>query len=253
MPEESPSQGPGAIPTAPGILFVSSKSLNPSALKPTEFADWYENSHIPEIQSTGGFSNTQRYESLSFTKTHRDKDLPTVPDNQDFPYDFLTTYNMPDLQFRDSEAYKSLSSKARPDDQTLVEKIFKQAEFQSRFCEQMSIDWPNEGAPPTPYLVTLTSSSAESAAKLATEITKYSGCERTRKYQIHEGSILNAQQRTYIPEKSQLFLFECGNLGAVTKAGEMVKDARDVHVGFWALRRAYDGAETTPSVWKPSI
>jgi hypothetical protein len=240
------------MPTTPGVLFVTSKSVNPSVLDPVDFTKWYENSHIPEIQSTGGFSNTQRYESLTFTKDHRDKSLSSVPENKNFAYDFLTTYNMPDLHFRDSEEYKSLSKKARPDNQMLVEKIFKQAEFNSRFCEQQSVDWPAEGGPDPPYLVTLTSSSIPSAAKVAQEITKFSGCQRTRKYQIHEGSVLSKQERTYIPEKSELFLFDFGDLEPVKKVVKMVESADDVQVGFWALRRSYDGAETTPAPWKPS-
>lgn len=252
MADDFPTQGPGSMPTAPGMLFVASKSINTSVLDPLDFNKWYEESHIPGIQATGGFSSTQRYESLDFTKANRKKDLGDVPENKNFPYDSLTTYNMPDLHFRDTEEYKSLSKKARPDDQTLVEKVFKQAEFQSRFCSQSSIDWPNEGGPDTPYLVTLTSSSAKAAADIAAEITKYSGCERTRKYQIHEGSILSAQQRTYIPEKSDLYLFECGALEPVLKAAKMIEGAGDVQAGFWALKRSYDGSERTPSGWKPS-
>ena len=252
MAEDVPSQGPGSMPTTPGMLFVSSKSINTSVLDPLDFNKWYEDTHIPSIQATGGFSSTQRYESLGFTKANRDKSLGSVVENKNWPYDSLTTYNMPDLHFRDSEEYKSLSKKARPDDKTLVEKLFKQAEFQSRFCSQESIDWPNEGAPPTPYLVTLTSSSAKSAADLAAEITKFSGCERTRKYRIHEGSVLSAQERTYLPEKSDLFLFEFGALEPLNKAAKMVEGASDVQAGFWALKRSYDGAERTPAPWKPS-
>lgn len=252
MEEDIPSAGPGSMPTTPGMLFVGSKSINPSVLDPLDFNKWYEDTHIPGIQATGGFSSTQRYESLSFMKAHRGKDVPNAPENKNFPYDSLTTYNMPDLHFRDSEEYKSLSKKARPDDKTLVEKLFKQAEFQSRFCSQESIDWPNEGGPPTPYLVTLTSSSAKSAADLASDITKFSGCERTRKYQVHEGSVLSAQERTYFPEKSELYLFEFGTLEPVGKAAKMVEGASDVQVGFWALKRSYDGAERTPAEWKPS-
>ena len=240
------------MPTAPGMLFVSSKSINPSVLDPLDFNKWYEDTHIPSIQATGGFSSTQRYESLDFTKGNRNKGLGSVPENKNFPYDSMTTYNMPDLHFRDTEEYKSLSKKARPDDQTLVEKLFKQAEFNSRFCTQMSIDWPNEGGPDTPYLVTLTSSSAKSAADLAAQITKYSGCERTRKYQIHEGSVLSGQQRTYIPEKSELYLFEFGAIEPVSKAAKMTEEAGDVQAGFWALKRSYDGTERTPAAWKPS-
>lgn len=39
---------------APGITFVTSKVLNVNVLSPLDFADWYENTHIQEVQATGG-------------------------------------------------------------------------------------------------------------------------------------------------------------------------------------------------------
>lgn len=251
MPSEAPTEGPQSVPTNPGILCVGSKSINTSVLDPLDFAEWYENTQIQEIHQTGGFSDTQRYESLAFSKKHRGLDQPNVPENINFPYDFLTTYNMPDLHFRETEEFASLAKKARPDDQNLVENLFKQAEFISRFCQQMSVDWPNEGGSKAPYIVTLTSSSVQVATDLATKITKFSGCERTRRYKIHEGSVLSALKRTYIPEKSELFIFEFGKLDAVTGAVKALDGSDDVQVGFWALRRSYDGAERTPAAWKP--
>ena len=249
---ESPSTGPSSVPTAPGMLCVGSKSINTSVLDPEDFASWYEDTHVPDIQSTGGFSSTQRYESMNFTKNHRNKDLSNVPENKNFAYDFLTTYNMPDLHFRESDEYKSLSNRAKPADKEIAQKLFKQAEFFSRFCGQLSVDWPNEGAPATPYLVTLTSSSVKTAADLAVEISKYSGCDRTRKYEVYEGSVLSGGERTYVPEKSELYLFDCSKVEPVSKIAKMTESAGDVQVGFWALKRAYDGAETTSKPWRPS-
>lgn len=251
MPSEAPTSGPQSVPTNPGILCVGSKTLNPSVLDPVDFASWYENTQIPEIHQTDGFSSTQRYESLTFSTTHRGLNASDVPTNINFPYDFLTTYNMPDLHFRETAGFASLAKKARPDDQDLVEKLFKQAEFISRFCQQMSVDWPDEGGSKAPYIVTLTSSSVQVATELATKLTKFSGCERTRRYKVHEASVLKALERTYYPEKSELFIFEFGGLEAVRGVMKAVEGAEDVQVGFWALRRSYDGAEREAAVWKP--
>ena len=261
MSSEAPTNGPHSVPTAPGILCVGSKSLDTSVLSSNDFCSWYEGTHIPELNQTGGFSHTQRYESLTFAKQNNHKlDLENVPENQDFPYDFLTTYNMPDLHFRETEEFASLSKKARPDDQALVEKLFKQAEFYSRFCEQMAIDWPNEGGEDAPFIVTLstTASSSQDGAvkgdlgKLATEITKFSGCARTRKYKVHEGSVLSRQQRSYVPEESELYIFEFKEVKAVGKVVDVVKGEAAVQVGFWALRRRFDGSERTAAEWRPS-
>ena len=246
MPSEAPTEGPRDVPTNPGILCVASKSINTSVLDPLDFADWYENTQIPEIHQTGGFSDTQRYESLDFAMKHRKLDASNageVKSTSDYP--FLTFYNMPDLKFRESKEFASLSEKARPDDKSLVENLFKQAEFYSRFCELESIDWPNDGAAPTPYIATLTSSSTKSAADLATEITKFSGCKRTRRYRIHEGSVLSGGKRTYVPEKSELFVFEFNDLKSL--AGVL----KNPEAAAWVLRRNFDGAERTAASWKP--
>ena len=42
------------VAPAPGIIFVASKVLNTDVLSPYDFADWYEDTHIQEVQATGG-------------------------------------------------------------------------------------------------------------------------------------------------------------------------------------------------------
>ena len=240
---------PGTVPSKPGILFVSSQILNPTIIDPGDFCNWYENTHIQEVQSTGGISSSQRYESLAFIGKHRpDATSGAAPTrNLNFNYDFLTVYNMPDLAFRESEAFRGLDGQSRPDE-VLLEKVFKQTEFLTRFCEEVGVVGSSKESPnPAPCIITAGTTSNDALASFS----KLPGYRRAKKYSIREASLLSAFQRSYVNEPSDLTIFEFDaipdNVEGVLKEIQWVEG---LEIAFWHLRREYAGTERTPAKWE---
>ena len=237
------------IPSKPGLLIVSSKILNPSNLSPSTFCSWYENTHIQEVQATGGISHTHRYESLSFISKHReDKALDgLIPENRNCTHDFLTLYHMPDLSFRSTTAFKGLAGQSRPNEE-LVKGIFEQAEFCTRFCESIErhalLLGERENQEPAPFLATTaisTSADPDLVDKLPAEF-------RDKMYAIREQSILSAFQREYVDQPALLIILEFVDVPDMSPFQDLV-DAEGIEIGFWGLRKMYDGSERTPAAW----
>ena len=248
-----------SLPSQPGLLFVSSVVLHPSKLSHQDFRTWYEETHIQEVQATGGISHTQRYESLAFTNGNGHQyseagsgSSPPVPENKNFNYDFLTLYYMPDLSFRESAAFKSLAGQAVPSEE-LVQTIFKQAEFCTRFCEQVDeIDFAASTRTfrPAAFVITLGLTSSATSVDLRNySFARLPGCRVVRKYAIREASVLKAFQREQIREPSLLMIFEFDDLPDITDVADK-KDSSDGQVGLWKLRRSYDGSEGTLAPWR---
>ena len=212
------------------------------------------------MQTTGGISGTQRYESLSFHNKYREQDKSfgaSVPENQNFKYDFLTVYNMPDLAFRESAAFRGLAGQSKPSDESdLLEKLFKQTEFCTRFCEEINIDDPitKEAMapfPPAPFIITIGVASGQSRASILSILARIQEFRRNRKYKIHEGSILSEFQRSYVNEPKEVTIFEFRREPDFESILEELEDVEGLEVGYWRLRRAYEGSERTPASWKP--
>lgn len=115
---------------APGILFVASATLSDD-LPSDKFCDWYENKHIQEVTALSGVTGAVRYEQIDGVQSI----------GQDKPW--LTTYELPDLDFKDSDEFKALDGQSTPNKE-LFETIFKNAAFDSRFYE-MKMDHHVDG------------------------------------------------------------------------------------------------------------
>ena len=253
MPEAPDRTTSDTVPAKPGILFVSSIVLHPSALDPHDFCDWYENTHIQQVQSTGGISSTQRYESISFIRTYRQEEAKsetTLVKNRNFNYDFLTIYNMPDLAFRESEAFRGLDGQSKPSDE-LLNKVFKQTEFLTRFYEELEIDGSSAAGTPPPFIMTVGVSVDHSIAKFPPTFSKTSSHRRVKKYKLHEASILSEFQRSYVFEPSEMSIYEFDHVPDTSELLKELLSVNNLEVGLWQLKRDYDGSERTPAGWKP--
>ena len=109
---------------APGVLWVSSRTQSPS-LSASEFCSWYENTHIGEVLSLPGVPRAARYEAHSH---------PPSPSTYSAEAPWLTIYEMPDVEYRNTEEFKGLDGQSEPKKE-LLEGVFKKARFDTRFYE----------------------------------------------------------------------------------------------------------------------
>jgi len=114
-----------AKPAIPGILFVNSGVIKPDQLTPEDFDAWYTNGHIPDVVAKSGISHAYRYEHIA------DGTSPARRLN------FLTLYGMDDINFAETEEFRSLEGqKPGPSQET----IFEKAEFDTRTYELVQVD-----------------------------------------------------------------------------------------------------------------
>lgn len=117
---------------APGVLWVSSRIANPSstasnALTPDKFCDWYENQHIYEVTELPGVPRAARYEAVS---------PQPDPDGWSAEAPWLTVYEMPDIEYRNTAEFRGLDGQSRPKEE-LLKGVFEQARFDTRFYEEV--------------------------------------------------------------------------------------------------------------------
>lgn len=116
---------------APGLLWVSSRITQPESLSRDKFTQWYEGQHIDEVVSLSGVPAAARYEAI-----------PGIAP-PDAPYatkaEWLTLYEMDDVDFRFSKEFKGLDGQSLPKEE-LLEGVFKKARFETRFCERVQVD-----------------------------------------------------------------------------------------------------------------
>lgn len=248
---------PGTVPSKWGIMCVESAVLHPDKLQPEDFCDWYEKTHIQEVHATGGISRTCRYESLDFTHHHRNKSIRSA-ENQNCSYDFVTVYHMPDLAFRETAAFRGLAGQSTPDD-GLVNGIFKQAEFCTRFCEELESHCGDttSSTSPSPFLVTIGARSvgipsSHYISSLVTSLSQIKGKTSIITYKVHEASKLSEFNRSWHKEPTDMVLIDFVSEPDTEGLLKALQDWEGLEVGFWSLRRAYDGNEQTPDPWKRS-
>ena len=260
MTDAPDSKTPGTVPSKPGIMAVMSTVLHPDTLNPLDFCDWYENTHIQEVHMTGGISRTQRYESLDFIYRHRPEasNGSQCSENQNCNYDYITVYHMPDLAFRESAAFRGLAGQSVPSDD-LVEKIFKQAEFCTRFCEELKTDASasssttisNGPLSSAPLLATIGVPSSRSVEEVLLAVSHSAPRPVITRYRIHEASILSEFKRSYVAEPKDTFLVVLDSKSDAESLVTALKTQEGLEIGYWGLRRDYDGAERTPAPWRP--
>ncbi|KAF2646315.1 hypothetical protein P280DRAFT_357945, partial [Massarina eburnea CBS 473.64] len=114
-----------------GVLWVSSRIADPSlpstTLTPSALCAWYENQHIQEVTALSGVPCAARYEAIT-----------PQPDAKAWSAQapWLTVYEMPDIAFRHTEEFKGLDGQREPKGD-LLESVFKQVRFDTRFYEEV--------------------------------------------------------------------------------------------------------------------
>ncbi len=109
----------------PGILVVNSDVIKPERLSRQQFDAWYCGEHIPDVVSRSGVPSAARYEHVTDD---------SVPHRR---LGFLTVYQMPDINFMETPEFRSLEGQS-PGPNT--ERIFKNAEFDTRAYEMVQLD-----------------------------------------------------------------------------------------------------------------
>jgi len=85
---------------APGILYVTMQPA--AALDRAAFQDWYNNEHGPlRLRLSPHITNGFRYRAL---------DLDNNASTDSKPHEFMAIYDLPDMNFLDSEDYLKLRS-----------------------------------------------------------------------------------------------------------------------------------------------
>jgi hypothetical protein len=120
------------MPPAPGILSVASSVTRPDRCSPDRFNDWYENQHIDEVVALSAVPGAVRYDAVPFSEIAgaevEEKDLPPWLGKAQW----LTLYEMDDVEFRHSAEFKGLDGQTTPKE-NLLDEIFRNARFETRF------------------------------------------------------------------------------------------------------------------------
>lgn len=106
--------------SGPGLMLVFSQITRPDLVSEGLFAEWYEEEHIPEATATSGMPAGFRYYCLDPPRGRP----------------WLALYPCPDLEFVNSEEYKSIrvTSNMLP-----TETSFDVADFDVRYYERWQI------------------------------------------------------------------------------------------------------------------
>lgn len=108
----------------PGIMWVNSDVIKPDNLSRQAFDDWYSDEHIPDVMAKSGISGAARYDHMvNGPSAFRE-------------LGFLTIYQMPDIQYMDTEDFKTLEGQTPgPNKDT----IFVNSEFDTRSYELVQV------------------------------------------------------------------------------------------------------------------
>jgi len=109
----------------PGILWVNSDVINPSALSKKDFDDWYCEEHIPDVVAKPGISYAYRYQYIP---------SPGTPPRK---LSFLTLYGMPDIQYMETNEFRTLEGQSPGPN---LDRIFRNAEFDTRSYREVQRD-----------------------------------------------------------------------------------------------------------------
>ncbi|KAI1562590.1 hypothetical protein PtrEW4_009880, partial [Pyrenophora tritici-repentis] len=153
---------------APGILWVSSRIVNKDKLDVEKFCEWYENTHIQEVLILPGFPSALRYEAVT-----------PVPRGMQYGKEapWLTTYAMPDVDYRLSQAFKDLSG-GNPPSAELIEAVYKHTRFDTRFYEERG-SFPASKFP------------KQFRAKLLPQLEETPGFVRAKTYEVATALVLD--------------------------------------------------------------
>lgn len=236
-----------------GVLWVRSRVVESERLSDDKFCEWYENTHIQEVLSLSGVPSAARYSSL------RPESEPKTSNYAPW----LTLYEMPDIEFKNSAEFKGLAGQSPPTKE-LIEGIFKGARFDTRFYREVQCVEGSSGKKgPAKFVISaaleppeakVTDFDAWYREEHIAVLSRAPGFVRTRRYELVNGSTLERYERTIkddMPKFLALHEFECEDLPSKELAesaqtewskrvmGDLVRE----EVGLFVLKREYSESE----------
>ncbi|KAH4936716.1 hypothetical protein HBI79_070640 [Parastagonospora nodorum] len=237
-----------------GILWVSSRITQPDKLSPEKFCKWYEDVHIQEVLVLPSLPSAIRWEAMS---------PQPGPDTLSTSAPWLTVYEMTDVDYRNSPAFRALNGQTPPP-QELLDEIFKNARFDTRFYQEVqNYENPNvTGAPADgAFLISAALQPPASTEAIAdfnkwyadehlAMLAKAPGYVRTRRYELVDGTRLDGFERSTPHIPKFLALHEFG--GEALPWGELQASAETEwakrvmgglvgsEIGWFACKRRYE-------------
>ncbi|OCK95728.1 uncharacterized protein K441DRAFT_658432 [Cenococcum geophilum 1.58] len=233
-----------------GILWVASRVKQPG-LTPEKFCSWYENVHIHEVTALSGAPRAAHYEGI--------KPSP-FPGTLSSGTSWLTVYEMPDMNFRETKEFRSLDGQSEPEKE-LLEGVFKQARFDTRFYECIHVHEKEGGAAKDPGSLIISGALTPAEGTDADFddwyreehlplIEKVPGYRRARRFKVVNATVLDEFKRLepQIPTWLVLYEFDGKELPAadLKRANEtewskkIIEGLQMAEPGFYRLKRMYD-------------
>lgn len=191
-----------------GILWVSSRIVDEQKLSDDKFCDWYENIHIPDVHSLPGIPSATRYAASTPSP---------FPTSWSEVAPWLTVYDMPSLEYKDSAEFKGLDGQSNPAEEGVLEGIFRCARFDTRFYAERDVigNFSSQGS--ARYMVSIgldmKGDGGEDCEKglkegLGKNYEKLKGWVRTRWYELVSGTTLERFERRVGAMPKWLVLYE---------------------------------------------
>lgn len=146
-------------PAQSGVLLVTSDTISPPNLRREDLDYWYTTTHIPLVLTTGkgqiGSATRYQYIPYSSALPSHPLDAPNIPLRQ---LSFLTVYDLQDVEWTSSAAFKGL---AKEHTGPYRDAVFRNAEFDARTYahrlafEDDNFDNPSDKAPPAGIILTI--------------------------------------------------------------------------------------------------
>jgi len=232
-----------------GILWVASRIKKPT-LTPEKFCAWYENQHIQEVTALSGVPRAARYEGI------QPSPYPGAL-SDDAPW--LTIYEMPDIDFRQSREFRGLDGQSEPKAE-LLEGVFKQARFDTRFYECIQVH-EKDSAKKGPASLIISAALTPAAGKEADFDAWYrqehlpligecAGYRRSRRFKLVNATALDEFKRiepkvpSYLAihefDGDELPMAELAKVDETEWSKKVVGELKLMEAGFYKLKRRYE-------------
>jgi hypothetical protein len=194
---------------SPGILWVASRITKPDKLSDDKFCQWYEDQHVDEVVALSGIPAAARYEAVPMSEIAGPPTPESIKAAEEPPAyvlgaKWLTIYEMKDVEFRNSAEFRGLDGQSKPKDD-LLNGVFKNAMFETRFGELLSNDDKGIKKGPARLIVsaTMTASNRQAADDIehfyehehVREVAKCPGYIRTRRFRWVDSTVLKEFER----------------------------------------------------------
>lgn len=255
--ETKPSVEETTSTPAPGILLVTSDTLIPASLTKEEFDSWYITQHIPLVLTTGKgqIGTATRYQHIPYSSAlpSHPLDAPGIAHEQ---LGFLTRYDLKDVGWVESDAFKGLGKENEGPyrDSVLANAIFDARSYENFAGDEADFDEgqysePPPKPPPAPIIITISLSHAPRTNPLSEEdmlswfeedhlpyFASISGHRSSHLYRFHKRSLLNRLDASYPGAPSWLVMHEFDGMrvpgiGFRDAEGEMARLKAEIEIG----------------------